>query len=52
MNHASATPVRPEVLEAMLPYYTEHFGNPSTVYDIGSEIKRDIDKQREKVGSL
>ena len=52
MDHASATPVRPEVLEAMLPYYTEYFGNPSTVYDIGSEIKRDIDEQREKVGSL
>ncbi len=33
LDHASATPVRKEVLEAMLPYYSEHFANPSTVYD-------------------
>jgi cysteine desulfurase len=32
LDHASATPVRKEVLEAMLPYFSEHFANPSNVY--------------------
>ncbi len=40
MDHAAATPVRPEVLEAMLPFFVERFGNPSAVYDLGSESKR------------
>ena len=31
LDHAATTPVRPEVLAAMLPYFTEHFGNPSSV---------------------
>ena len=33
LDHASATPVRKEVLEAMPPYFSENFGNPSNVYD-------------------
>ena len=36
MDHAAATPVRPEVLAAMLPFFVERFGNPSAVYDLGS----------------
>ena len=32
MDHAAATPVRPEVLAAMLPFFVERFGNPSAVY--------------------
>ncbi|MBW2609837.1 MAG: cysteine desulfurase [Deltaproteobacteria bacterium] len=52
MDHASATPVRKEVIDAMMPYFGEKFGNPSTIYDIGSEIKKDIDEQREKVATL
>ena len=39
LDHASATPVRKEVLEAMLPYFEERFGNPSTVYVLVSEVK-------------
>ena len=35
MDHASATPVRKPVIEAMMPYFDQHFGNPSTVYDMG-----------------
>ena len=31
LDHAAATPTRPEVLEAMLPYFRENFGNPSAV---------------------
>ncbi|MFC1884791.1 cysteine desulfurase family protein [Thermodesulfobacteriota bacterium] len=52
LDHASATPVKKEVLEAMIPYFDQHFGNPSTVYDMGTKIKQVIDEQREKVGGL
>jgi len=52
LDHASATPVRKEVLEAMLPYFSEHFGNPSNVYDMGSKIKQIVDQQRAKVAGL
>lgn len=52
MDHAAATPVRKEVIEAMLPYFDEHFGNPSTVYDMGSKIKQVIEEQRAKVAKL
>ena len=46
MDHAAATPVRPEVLEAMLPFFVERFGNPSAVYDLGSAIKAVMEEQR------
>lgn len=52
MDHASATPVRPEVKEAMIPYFDKYFANPSTVYDIGTQAKKEVDEQREKVASL
>lgn len=52
MDHAAATPVRKPVIEAMLPYFEEHFGNPSAVYDIGSKVKSVLDEQREKVARL
>lgn len=52
MDHASATPVKKAVIETMLPYFDRHFGNPSTVYDMGHEIKKVIEEQREKVARL
>jgi len=52
MDHASATPVKKEVLETMLPYFDRHFGNPSTVYDTGTEVRQAIEKQRAKVAEL
>lgn len=52
MDHASATPVRPEALKAMHPYYDQMFANPSTVYDLGTKALQDIDRQREKVAGL
>ncbi len=52
MDHASATPVRKQVIEAMLPYFEEHYGNPSTVYDLGTKIKQVIEEQRAKVAKL
>lgn len=52
LDHASATPVRREVLEAMLPYFDREFGNPSAVYDLGSSVKQVIEEQRAKVAAL
>lgn len=52
LDHASATPVRKEVIEAMLPYFSENFGNPSNVYDMGSKIKQVVDEHRAKVANL
>lgn len=52
LDHASATPVRKEVMEAMLPYFKERFANPSNVYDIGSEVKRAVEHSRASVAGL
>ncbi|MCF8107306.1 MAG: cysteine desulfurase [Desulfohalobiaceae bacterium] len=52
MDHASATPVRKEALEAMLPYFDRKFANPSTVYDLGTDVLKDIEEHREKVAGL
>ena len=52
LDHASATPVRKEVLEAMLPYFSGKFANPSNVYDLGSKIKAVIEEARANVASL
>jgi cysteine desulfurase len=52
LDHASATPVRKEVLEAMLPYFENLYANPSNVYDMGSKIKQAIEDQRAKVADL
>lgn len=48
-DHAATTPVRAEVLEAMLPYFTQKFGNPSSIYSMGRESKKAIEEAREKV---
>lgn len=49
MDNAATTPVKPEVLEAMLPYFTEKFGNPSSIYSISSETKKAITDAREVI---
>ncbi len=52
MDHAGTTPLDPRVLKAMMPYFTERFGNPSSVHTIGQEAKRALDESREKVASM
>ena len=42
MDHAATTYVRPEVLEAMIPYHTGRFGNPSSIYGIAREAKQQL----------
>ncbi len=48
-DHAATTPVKKEVLKEMLPYFTENFGNGSSIYSIGRRSKRAIDEARHKV---
>lgn len=52
LDQAAATPVRPEVLAAMLPFFQERFGNPSAVYNLGAEVKDTIEEQRAQVAEL
>lgn len=52
MDHNATTPVREEVLEAMLPFYREQFGNPSSVHWAGRAVSGAIEKAREQVASL
>jgi cysteine desulfurase len=49
LDYAATTPVHPEVVKAMLPYFTEHFGNPSSLHTIGQEAKKAVDEARAEV---
>lgn len=50
-DNAATTPVRKEVLDTILPYFNEHYGNASSVYSIARESKKAIDKAREQVAN-
>ena len=52
MDHAAVTPVRPEVLEAMLPFVCPSFWQSLCMYDLGDDIKEVMEDQREKVARL
>ena len=49
LDHAATTATRPEVVEAMLPYFTENYGNPSSVYDLGAKNKSAVTTARETI---
>ncbi|MDE6760561.1 MAG: cysteine desulfurase NifS [Lachnospiraceae bacterium] len=49
LDHAATTAARPEVVEAMLPYFTENFGNPSSVYTFSQKNKAVVTECREKI---
>ncbi|EGD51453.1 cysteine desulfurase NifS [Thermoanaerobacter ethanolicus JW 200] len=49
LDNAATTPVDKRVLEAMLPYYSDVFGNPSSTYSYGQEAKKAMEEAREKV---
>ena len=51
-DHAATTFVKDEVLKEMLPYFTENFGNASTVYQIGQKSKSALDNARERVAKV
>lgn len=50
LDNAATTPTKPEVVEAMMPYFTESFGNPSAVYGFASRNKAAITEARETIG--
>src|SRR5258705_13928309 len=52
LDHNASTPVRPEVIEAMLPYFGEHFGNASTVHAFGQEAKGAIEDSTAHAAAL
>jgi cysteine desulfurase len=52
LDHAATTPTAPEVLEAMLPYFSERYGNPSSLYSVGSEARAAVEHARESVAAL
>lgn len=49
LDHAATTPVKPEVLDAMMPYFTQSFGNPSSIYQVAQINKKAIDDAREMI---
>jgi len=49
LDHAGTTPMDPRVLESMLPYFTELYGNPSSMHTIGQEARYALDMARERV---
>ena len=52
LDHHATTPLRPEVFEAMLPFLTERWGNPSSSYAFGSSLKSVIEAARAQVAAL
>lgn len=49
LDHAATTPVRTDVIEEMLPYFNQKFGNPSSIYSLGRDSKKAIEESRERV---
>jgi cysteine desulfurase len=52
MDYAAACPVDPRVLETMMPYFSDKFGNPSSLHNYGREPRKAMDEARTRVASL
>ena len=52
LDHASTTPTDPDVVEAMLPWFSEEFGNPSTVYSLGLTAAGAVQEARESIAGM
>lgn len=52
MDHAATTPCDPQVVEVMLPYFQQHYGNPSGVHAEGRATRRAVDQARDEVAAL
>ena len=52
LDYSATTPVKEEVVKEMIPYFTEKFGNPSSLYDKGLESKEAVDNARAQIGAL
>lgn len=51
LDHNATTPVRKEVLDAMMPYFSEEYGNASSVYSMGQKARHAVDEARETIGN-
>jgi cysteine desulfurase len=51
LDHAATSPVHPEVIEEMIPYLTEHFGNPSSIHQFGRRVRKVLDDARAAIAS-
>lgn len=49
MDYAATTPTHPDVVQAMLPYFTQYFGNPSSIYEDGIKVREAIEAARESL---
>src|SRR5512139_2111575 len=52
LDNNATTRVAPEVVEAMLPFLTRQWGNPSSAYQFGRQVAKDVDEARAKVAAL
>lgn len=52
LDHAATTPVDPGVVQSMLPFFTEHFGNPSSLYRIGQDGRAALDRARQRCAAV
>ena len=52
LDNAATTKTSPEVVEAMLPYFSELYGNPSSIYALASESKNAVTKAREEIAEV
>ena len=52
LDHSSTTPVDPAVLRAMLPYFSDSFGNPSSIHSFGQDAQRAVDEARQKTADF
>src|SRR3990172_496822 len=52
LDHAATTALHPKVLEAMLPYFSEKFGNPSSIYSMARDSRKALDDARETVADV
>ena len=52
LDYAATAPVLPEVLDAMLPFFSEHFGNPSGIYGEGRDTRKAVEEARRKTAAV
>lgn len=52
LDNAATTKTAPEVVEAMLPYFSEFYGNPSSIYDLAGQSKEAVTKAREQIAEV
>ncbi len=52
LDHAATTPTDPAVVQAMLPFFSGIFGNPSSIYQVGQDARAALDRERRKVASV